>query len=92
MGEYVLAKHREFNPRIGHSHDENHSIKMISQPELFYVLVSLPAFFFFCRRKSLYPAFPQIQNLPICKSLLELMPYPCPTFTIFSLVVSFKLT
>lgn len=61
MGEYVLAKHREFNPRIGHSHDENHSIKMISQPELFYVLVSLPAFFFFVEENLYIQHFPKFR-------------------------------
>lgn len=36
--KYVLAQHKEINPGICHSHNENHSIKMMSQPELFCII------------------------------------------------------
>lgn len=61
---------------------------MISQPELFYVLVSSHAFFFWEENLHFYIS----QNPPICESSLELMLYLYPIFTIFYLIILLKLT
>lgn len=46
--------------------------------------------FFFFFKENLH--FHISQNPPICESSLELMLYLCPIFTIFYLIILFKLT